>query len=151
MDEKYLYLGMAIVVSCWVTTPFLKKQLLTNITGLDLFINTQILILVYGVITLVLLKCCKYEFDILSIKKLNKKQISILSLSALTTFISSVTLLWLVKNYEVSQIMPQIQPLVIVLTILAGIFIFGEKITNTEIMGVVLIVSGVFVVNNFKN
>lgn len=151
MDEKYLYLGMAIVVSCWVTTPFLKKQLLTDITGLDLFINTQILILVYGVITLVLLKCCKYEFDILSIKKLNKKQISILSLSALTTFISSVTLLWLVKNYEVSQIMPQIQPLVIVLTILAGIFIFGEKITKTELMGVVLIVSGVFVINNFKN
>jgi uncharacterized membrane protein len=150
MDEKYLYLGIAIVVSCWVTTPFLKKQLLTDITGLDLFINTQILILVYGVITLVLLKCCKYEFDLLSINKLNKKQISILSLSALTTFISSVTLLWLVKNYEVSQIMPQIQPLVIVLTILAGIFIFGEKITKTEIMGVVLIVSGVFVVNNFK-
>jgi drug/metabolite transporter (DMT)-like permease len=72
-------------------------------------------------------------------------------LSALTTYLSSVTLIWLLKNYEATQIIPQIQPIVMLMTIFAGVFIFNEKITSTEMTGISLIISGVYIINNFKS
>ena len=151
MDDIYLYIGITIVALCWVITPFLKRNISQTLTSVDLFINTQIIILIYGLITLFLLKCCNYDFDLFSIKKLNKKQLLVLLSCALTTYISSITLIWLLKNYETTQIIPQIQPIVMVLTILAGIFIFSEKVTNTELLGLTLIVSGVTIINKFKS
>ena len=150
MKDIYLYIAISIVASCWVITPFLKRNLGQTLSSVDLFINTQIIILLYGLITLLVMKCCKYEFNLLSIKKLDKKQIITLLSAALTTFISSVTLLWLVKHYEITHIMPQVQPIVMILTILVGIFIFSEKESQIELFGLSLIVSGVYIINRFK-
>jgi uncharacterized membrane protein len=151
MDNIYLYAGMGIVSLCWVITPFLKRNLGQSLTSVDIFINTQLIILLYGIITLFALKCCRYEFDLFSIKKLDKNQTITLLLSALTTYLSSVTLIWLLKNYEATQIIPQIQPIVMLMTIFAGVFIFNEKITSTEMTGISLIISGVYIINNFKS
>lgn len=150
MNDIYLYVAISIVAICWVVTPFLKRNLGQNLTSVDLFINTQIIILFYGIITLIIMKCCKMDFDLLSIKKLNKKQLATLFTCALTTYFSSITLLWLVKHYEVTQIIPQVQPIVMVLTVLAGVFVFSEKVSQTELLGLTLIISGVYIINKFK-
>ena len=151
MNDVYLYIGITVVALCWVITPFLKRNIAQTLSSVDLFINTQIIILIYGLITLFILKCCKYDFDLLSIKKLDKNQTLILFACALTTYLSSVTLIWLLKNYEATQIIPQIQPIVMVLTILAGIFIFAEKVTNTELFGLTFIIAGVYIINKYKS
>ena len=46
--------------------------------------------------------------------------------------------------------MPQVQPIVMILTILVGIFIFSEKVSQIELFGLSLIVSGVYIINRFK-
>ena len=151
MNDIYLYLGIVLVALCWVITPFLKRSLGKNLTSVDIFINTQIIILTYGILTLMILKYLKYDFDMLSIKNLDKNQMLTLLASSLTTYMSSITLIWLVKHYEVTQIIPQIQPIVMVLTILSGIFIFSEKVTKTELLGLSLIISGVYIINKFRS
>ena len=151
MNDIYLYVGIILVALCWVITPFLKRNLGKNLTSVDIFINTQIIILTYGILTLMILKYLKYDFDLLSIKNLDKNQMLTLLASSLTTYMSSITLIWLVKHYEVTQIIPQIQPIVMVLTILSGIFIFSEKVTKTELLGLSLIISGVYIINKFRS
>ena len=69
MNDIYLYVAISIVAICWVVTPFLKRNLGQNLTSVDLFINTQIIILFYGIITLIIMKCCKMDFDLLSGEK----------------------------------------------------------------------------------
>ena len=151
MNDIYLYIGIILVALCWVITPFLKRSLGKNLTSVDIFINTQIIILTYGILTLMIVKYLKYDFDLLSIKNLDKNQMLTLLASSLTTYMSSITLIWLVKHYEVTQIIPQIQPIVMVLTILSGIFIFSEKVTKTELLGLSLIISGVYIINKFRS
>ena len=57
----------------------------------------------------------------------------------------------ILKYNEATQIMPQLQPVVIVLTILAGIFIFKEKVSLMEGVGVGFIILGVVILNYFKS
>ena len=73
-----------------------------------------------------------------------------LFLASLGTYFSSIALIWLLKYNEATQIMPQLQPMVIILTILAGIFIFKEKVNFMEGVGIFFIIIGVIMVNYFK-
>ena len=151
MDTNFIYFGMALVVICWVLTPFLRKIVLTTANSLDFFICTQVIVLFYIILTFLFLKFRhpnNYNFQ--SILNLNKRQIIILFLAALATYFSSIALIWLLKYNEATQIMPQLQPMVIILTILAGIFIFKEKVNFMEGVGIFFIIIGVFIVNYFK-
>ena len=51
---------------------------------------------------------------------------------------------------DVGYLMPQIQPLVILLTMCVGYFVFKEKISYYQIIGGVLIVGGVYFLNKKK-
>ena len=151
MDNYFLYFGMALVVICWVLTPFLRKIVLTTANSLDFFICTQAIVLFYIILTFLFLKFRNpnnYNFQ--SILNLNKRQIIMLFLASLGTYFSSIALIWLLKYNEATQIMPQLQPMVIILTILAGIFIFKEKVNFMEGVGIFFIIIGVIMVNYFK-
>ena len=151
MINYFLYLGMFLVVFCWVLTPFLRKIVLKKANSIDFFMVTQFIVLLYIVLTFIVLKIrspSNYNFK--SILNLNKKEISVLFLAALATYFSSIALIWLLKYNEATQIMPQLQPIVIILTILAGVFIFKEKVSFMESVGVGFIVLGVIILNYFK-
>ena len=151
MDNYFVYFGMALVVICWVLTPFLRKIVLTTANSLDFFICTQAIVLFYIILTFLFLKFRNpnnYNFQ--SILNLNKRQIIMLFLASLGTYFSSIALIWLLKYNEATQIMPQLQPMVIILTILAGIFIFKEKVNFMEGVGIFFIIIGVIMVNYFK-
>ena len=151
MNNLSLYFGMFLVVICWVLTPFLRKIVLTTANSLDFFICTQAIVLFYIILTFLFLKFRNpnnYNFQ--SILNLNKRQIIMLFLAALGTYFSSIALIWLLKYNEATQIMPQLQPIVIILTILAGIFIFKEKVNFMEGVGIFFIIIGVIMVNYFK-
>ena len=151
MDNYFVYLGMALVVICWVLTPFLRKIVLTTATSLDFFICTQAIVLFYIVLTFLFLKIRNpTDYNFKSILNLDKKQIIILFLASLATYFSSIALIWLLKYNEATQIMPQLQPMVIILTILAGIFIFKEEVNFMEGVGIFFIIIGVIMINYFK-
>ena len=150
MDTNFVYFGMGLVVICWVLTPFLRKIVLTTATSLDFFICNQAIVSFYVLLTFLFLKLRRSEYNFQSIRNLDRKQIFILFIAAIITYLSSISLIWLLKYNEATQIMPQLQPMVIVLTILAGIFIFKEKVNFMEGVGIFFIIIGVIMINYFK-
>ena len=98
MRDIFMYIAISIVATCWVITPFLKRIIGQSLSSIDLYVNTQIIIIMYELITLFIMKCCKYNFDLFTIKKLDKNQLITLFTAALTTYIGSITLLWLIKH-----------------------------------------------------
>lgn len=151
MEQLFIYLVMCLVVFSWVMTPFLKKIVLKKIASIDLLIYTNIVVLFYIFFTFIILKVKypgKYNFN--SIYNLNKKEIIVLFCSALLTYLASISLIWLLKYNDAIKIMPQLQPVVIILTILVGVFIFKENITFNETIGIIFIIIGVFIINISK-
>lgn len=151
MEQLFIYLVMCLVVFSWVMTPFLKKIVLKKIASIDLLIYTNIVVLFYIFFTFIILKVKfpeKYNFD--SIYNLNKREIIVLFCSALLTYLASISLIWLLKYNDAIKIMPQLQPVVIIFTILVGVFIFKENITFNETIGIIFIIIGVFIINISK-
>ncbi|MDR2864499.1 MAG: EamA family transporter [Spirochaetaceae bacterium] len=61
-------------------------------------------------------------------------------------------LIWLllIKNNNLSFIFPVLNGIVVVLTVLGGLFIFHEKTTLTQSAGIVFIIAGLVLVNYSK-
>ena len=148
-NKIVVYFGMLLVVLCWILTPFFRKIPLKNISSFDMFLITQSIVMMYALIILIYLKIFK-NYQMLSISNISNKDIAYTLIGGFTTFISSITLIWLLKYNEVTYIMPQLQPVVLVLTILFGVGLFGESVTIIEILGTVLIIVGVFIINKYK-
>ena len=144
MDIKYILIFFLVL--SWTFNPFFKKSAYSKLKSQESLIINHILcsviILFYFVYLFYTKKC-----DINCITKLNYKELVYASLGAITTVLSALTLLNLLKKYQASDIIPYIQPLVIILTIIVGYFIFNENITKTKLIGIFLIVMGLFVLS----
>lgn len=88
-----------------------------------------------------------HKCDISNITSLAKKDILLGIITSIVTVASSILLIKLLQENEASQIMPQIQPCVLLLTLLIGCTIFNEKITRNKILGSFIIVAGLVVIN----
>ena len=142
---NHTLLLIILLTICWTITPFLKKQASSKLSSSEYMIFNHglctILIVVYFIYLLYNNKC---KID--CIKKLNSKEIIIISLGAITTVLASLVLIKLLKENDTSDIRPYIQPCVIILTILIGYFIFNENITKYKILGIILIIVGLLVI-----
>ena len=56
-------------------------------------------------------------------------------------------LIYLLQKKNVSYLIPQVQPIIILLTIILGYFLFNEKLSNYQIFGSLLIILGVWFMN----
>ena len=81
------------------------------------------------------------------IKNLNSKQILTSVVAASITLASSIILINLLQRTNVSYVMPHIQPLVLLLTMIIGYFIFQEKLNNYQLFGAVLTILGLWLLN----
>ena len=151
MNNAVLYLSMFVVVLLWSFTPFLRKVLLKKLSSFDFYIVTQMIVMLYLFITLGVMKANNIETNISSIFNLSNREKIIFLVAAGATFFSSIALINLLKYNEATQIMPQLQPLVIILTIIIGMCLFNEKVNNMEKLGILFIVIGVILVNKFKD
>ena len=88
-----------------------------------------------------------HKCDISNITSLAKKDILLGIITSIVTVASSILLIKLLQENDASQIMPQIQPCVLLLTLLIGCTIFNEKITRNKILGSFIIVAGLVVIN----
>ena len=50
-------------------------------------------------------------------------------------------------NYQATQVLAQIRPIVIALTVLFGVFLYNEKVSKRDYLGIFLIISGVVILN----
>ena len=145
MDNNTLIL-LGLLVLCWTLNPFLKKMMGSKLPANEnmLFNHTlcSIIIVTYAVYMIMNQKC-----DISNITSLAKKDILLGIITSIVTVASSLLLIKLLQENEASQIMPQIQPCVLLLTLLIGCTIFNEKITRNKILGSFIIVAGLIVIN----
>ena len=144
------HLLIILLVICWTINPFFKKLSAKNLNSEEfMFFNhflCSIIIILYFIYLLY-----NKQYNIKCIKKLTRYELIYSLLGALLTVSSSLILIKLLKENNASFIIPQIQPLVIFLTILVGYIIFKEDLDNYKILGGILIIFGIFVINKKKS
>ena len=144
MDTKYLFIILLII--CWTLNPFLKKYSASKLSSSDYMIFNHILctfiVFIYFMYLLINKQC-----DINCIQKLNNTDIMFSIFGAITSVFGSVLLIELLKKNGAIDIIPNIQPLVLILTLVIGKFIFNENLTNTKMLGIITIVGGLYLIN----
>tara|TARA_Y100000385_G_scaffold285332_2_gene345061 strand:+ start:148 stop:591 length:444 start_codon:yes stop_codon:yes gene_type:complete len=140
------YLLLFLIVICWTVNPFFKKKGATKLSSQEfMFFNhflCSILIICYFLYLLY-----KNECDINCLKKIDRKELAYSVIGAIITVISSLLLIKLLKENDASYIISQIQPLVILLTIIVGYFIFHETLNINKIIGGLIIILGLIIIN----
>lgn len=140
------FILLVMLIICWTLNPFLKKMMGSKLPANENMIFNHslctIIIIFYTSYLLITHKC-----DISTINKLGKKDILLGIVTSMITVASSLLLIKILEENEASQVMPQIQPCVLVLTLIIGYFIFNEKMTKNKILGTSLILGGLLVIN----
>ena len=148
-DIQYTYVLIALLILSFVANPFMKKKATGNLNSHEFLIVNHslitILIVVYGIYLLYYNKC-----DITCFKKLSKGELFWGIAAAVTSIIGSIVLIMLLKRDDVSFIMPNVQPLVIVIGALLGYFFFNEEMGKYKMSGIVLIIIGALLINYEK-
>lgn len=143
------YVLLILLVLCWTVNPFMKKQVASKMSSSEYMIFNHCLCSLIIIIYLLYLLKTK-NFSINSIKLLSKKDIGISIAAAITTVMATIFLISLLKNNDASYVIPHVQPVVIVFTMLLGYFVYNENITFTKGLGTVMIVAGLFLMNSKK-
>ena len=140
------FILLVMLIICWTLNPFLKKMMGSKLPANENMIFNHslctIIIIRYTSYLLITHKC-----DISIINRLGKKDILLGIVTSMITVASSLLLIKILEENEASQVMPQIQPCVLVLTLIIGYFIFNEKMTKNKILGTSLILGGLLVIN----
>ena len=91
-----------------------------------------------------------HDYSTDSVRSLCSKDIAISIVGAFVTVTSSIVLIMLLQRNNASTLIPQIQPCVIVLTLMLGYFVFGESISVNQLVGILLIIMGLIAINMNK-
>lgn len=143
------YSVLVTLVICWTLTPFMKRHAIGHLTSSEYFVVSFILTAFLAAMYWVYLVYGGYA-PLNVFRPMSTVQICYAVAAAILSVVGAIGLIYLVKHYEVSHILPQIQPLVLVLTVAAGFCIFGERLTCMKAVGVGLVVAGVWLINRAK-
>ena len=130
-------------------TPFMKRHAIGDLTSSEYFVVNFILTATLAAMYWAYLVHGKYA-AVNVFRQMKGVQICYAVAAALLSVIGAIGLIYLVKHYEVSHILPQIQPMVLVLTVMVGFCMFGERLTCMKAVGVGLVVAGVWLINRAK-
>ena len=148
MSQTFLLLLLLVIF--WTVNPFMKKNASQKLSSGEYLIFNHVLCTIRVIIYFIYLM--KYnQCDITCLQKLTSKDIIYSLLAAITTIGSSLVLINLVQNNNVSYIIPQIQPLVILSTVITGYLFFEEIVETQKILGIGLIIGGLYVINQSNN
>lgn len=144
MDYKYLLI--LSLVLCWTLNPFFKKYSASKLASGEYLIFNHILCTLIVFIYFLYL-AFNNDCDVNCLKKLDNKDIIYSVLGAITSVFASILLIELLKNNDATSVIPNIQPLVLILTLLIGKFIFNETMNTTKALGIIVIVGGIYLIN----
>lgn len=141
-----VYFYILIIVLCWTFNPFIKKVLLNKIGKPEYLILNHLFITLF-ILIYFLYMFSKNKCDLSCIKSLSKKELSLLSVGAVTSILGTLMLLHLVSTADVSYAIAHVQPIVISLTLVIGYLVFNERLTSAKVFGISLIVIGLIILN----
>ena len=148
-DIYYTYFLLFLLILSFLFNPFLKKKMIGKLNPheyllLNHFLITIIIVL-YGIYLLSYGSC-----DINCLKKLNYNDILWAIIAGITTVIGSIVFIILIQREEITFIMPNVQPIVILLGALIGYYLFNESMHTMKVFGILLIIVGAFMINYDK-
>ena len=145
----YTYFLLGIIIISFVLNPFANKEASKNLSSDEYFMVNQImiaiLVIIYGTYLYLNNKC-----DIDCLKKMNTKEIYWAIFSSVIGIVGSIALIAVLQLDEISFIMPNIQPIVILIGAVLGYYVFNESMEIFKIIGIILIICGVFCINYDK-
>lgn len=151
MDENtYTYVLLCLLILSFTFTPFLRKKILHEFTDEEFYVySNTIMIVLIIMYAIYLLKTEKCSFSMIK-EKVNARNMIICTISAITGLAGSIWLMMLLKRQDASFVIPQVQPVVILLTMLLGAFLANEDINKFKVAGTILIIGGLVTINYGK-
>ena len=138
------FLLLAIITVCWTLQPFFKKVPLKKISSTQFYILNHVL---YSIPIFLYIFYISYQNKLNFIYDLNKRDYFYCFLIVLVGLIGGIVFAELLKNNGASYVIPHVQPLIIIATLIVGYFIFKENITFKHTIGVFLVLCGLIFIN----
>jgi uncharacterized membrane protein len=148
-DIYYTYFLLFLLILSFLFNPFLKKKVLGKFNAHEYLLFNHflitIIIIIYGIYLLSYGSC-----DLNCLKKLNYEDIFWAILAGVTTVIGSIVFIILIEREEITFIIPNVQPIIILLSAIIGYYLFNESMRSMKVFGILLIILGAFMINYDK-
>jgi len=142
---------LLLIIICWSINPFFKKKLTTNLNSVEYNCDNNMCILCMILMVIFYLNFIQTKSETISINffnKLNRNQLGLLVLSAFLTLLPSFLFINVLKEMDVSFVVPFTQSLTIVFSTIIGVLIMNEKFNLKIGLGIVSIVVGIGLLTN---
>ena len=143
----YVYLIMLILL--WTMNPFIKKKIMGNIDNEMYFFINHIIVTVFVLIYFfyrLMNRDSKLSF--VKIGDLSKEDKTYLVIGGIVSVLASRLLPYIISlNKDVTYLISNIQPVVILLTAIIGFAFFNEHIDTKKLIGIGLIIIGLLFMN----
>ena len=145
-DLKFTYFLLIILIFIFVCNPFMKKIACKNINANEYLLLNHILL------TIVVILYASYLFyynkcNVNCLKKMSRKEIIYAIIAAITSIIGALVFITLIQREEITFLLPNIQPIVLLLGAIIGYLIFKETMNKEKILGIILIILGAVIIN----
>ena len=149
MDTKTTIIAMTLLILGWTIIPFLKKIPLEKITPISFLLFNHVTVGVLLCFYLIyLLYHGKFTKTVVSqYNSLSTREILFIVIISIIGLITGIAWISLIKNNYVSYVIPHIQPIILILTLILSYFFFKEPINRYHLAGSFLVVSGLVLIN----
>jgi uncharacterized membrane protein len=137
-----------ILIFCWTLNPFFKKHAMGVLDANQYVILNIILCFLFFMIYWAYLYMNKFNMD--NIYNITKKQLIYCILAALTSVFATLVFIKLLENDNVTFIIPQSYPIIIILTLIIGYLLFNETLSNKKMVGGIIVVIGYLIIHFFN-
>ena len=138
-----------VLILCWTFNPLIKKICSSgNNKKLN---NNESLVLNHVLVTIILII---YTIYLIKTKKCNLQKLKTLQLrdfiiyltGATVTLLSSACLYEILQYKQMGEIVPIVQPSVIILSLFMSYLLFNENLTTLKLFGTGLVALGVYII-----
>ena len=151
MNKIYLtYFLLIILIFSYTINPYIKQQLASKLDSNEYTIINQNFVYILTILYFVYASYYENLNITKAYQKLNYNDLFVGILSALITFLGAFVFTILIKGEEISYIMPNIQPIVILIGSIIGYYIYNERMNYIKAAGIMSIVFGSFLINYDK-
>ena len=138
------FLLLIIITICWTLQPFFKKVPLKKISSVDYYILNHLL---YSIPIFAYVLYLVYNNKLIFMKDLNRTDYIYCWLVVFVGIIGGLVFSTLLKKNNASYVIPHVQPLIIISTLIAGYYLFKEDINIKQVIGTLLVIGGLVVIN----
>ncbi len=138
-----------MLVLLWTMNPFIKKKIMGNIDSEMYFFINHIIVTVFVIIYFFYrLMNRESKLSFVKIGNLSKEDKTYLVIGGIVSVLAARLLPYIISlNKDVTYLISNIQPVVILLTAIIGFAFFNEQMDTKKMMGIGLIIIGLLFMN----